>query len=45
MVMNEGRVTAILDNGPDITQEVIMRYATGTENDFKEEYRGIYAKE
>jgi hypothetical protein len=22
-----------------------MRYATGTENDFKEEYRGIYAKE
>ena len=45
MVMHEGRVTAILDNGPDITQEVIMRYATGTENDFKEEYRGIYAKE
>lgn len=37
MVMHEGRVTAILDNGPDITQEVIMRYATGTENDFKEE--------
>lgn len=45
MVMHEGRVTAILDNGPDITQEVIMRYATGTEDDFKEEYRGIYAKE
>ncbi len=45
MVMHEGRVTAILDNGPDITQEVIMRYATGTENDFKKEYRGIYAKE
>lgn len=45
MVMHEGRVTAILDNGPDITQEVIMRYATGTENDFKEEYRGIYARE
>ena len=45
MVMHEGSVTAILDNGPDITQEVIMRYATGTENDFKEEYRGIYAKE
>ena len=36
MVMHEGKVTGILDNGPEVTQEVVMRYATGTEDDFRE---------
>ena len=36
MVMHEGKVTGILNNGPEVTQEVVMRYATGTEDDFKE---------
>ncbi len=34
MVMHEGRVTGILENGPNVTQEMVMRYATGTDNDF-----------
>jgi methyl-galactoside transport system ATP-binding protein/inositol transport system ATP-binding protein len=34
VVMHEGKITGILDNGPDITQEVLMRYATGTDDDF-----------
>lgn len=36
MVMHEGKVTGILNNGPEVTQEVVMRYATGTEDDFRE---------
>ena len=34
VVMHEGKITGILDNGPDVTQEVLMRYATGTDDDF-----------
>lgn len=34
LVMHEGRVTGLLDNTPDLTQEVLMRYATGTDSDF-----------
>ncbi len=30
MVMHEGRVTAIVDNSEDLTQEELMSYATGT---------------
>lgn len=30
LVMHEGKVTGILDNTPDLTQETILRYATGT---------------
>ena len=34
VVMHEGKITGILENGPDVTQEVLMRYATGTDDDF-----------
>ncbi|MHC1771070.1 MAG: sugar ABC transporter ATP-binding protein [Flexilinea sp.] len=34
MVMHEGKVTGILTNTPDLTQDKVMRYATGTEDDF-----------
>lgn len=37
MVMHEGKVTGIFDNTPDVSQEQVMRYATGTTNDFKHE--------
>ena len=30
LVMHEGKVTGILDNTPDLTQDTILRYATGT---------------
>lgn len=30
MVVHEGRVTGILDNTEDLTQEILMEYATGT---------------
>lgn len=30
VVMHEGRVTGIVDNTPDLTQETLMEYATGT---------------
>ena len=30
LVMHEGKVTGILDNTPDFTQDTILRYATGT---------------
>ncbi len=34
-VMFEGKLTAILDNRPDLTQEEIMTYATGHKDQFK----------
>ena len=30
LVMHEGKVTGILENTPDLTQETVLRYATGT---------------
>ncbi|MDP3177226.1 MAG: D-xylose ABC transporter ATP-binding protein, partial [Spirochaetaceae bacterium] len=30
MVMHQGKVTGILDNSKDLTQEVLMAYATNT---------------
>jgi methyl-galactoside transport system ATP-binding protein/inositol transport system ATP-binding protein len=35
MVMHEGRVTGILENTPDLTQEELMAYATDTVADYK----------
>lgn len=32
MVMYEGKVTGTFDNGPDVTQEFVMQYATGGNN-------------
>ncbi len=34
MVMHEGKVTGILENTPDLTQEVLMEYASGLKDDF-----------
>ena len=34
MVMHEGKMTGLLENSPDLTQDTIMRYATGTQDDF-----------
>ena len=34
VVMHEGKITGILENTPDVTQEKLMRYATGTDDDF-----------
>ncbi len=36
LVMHEGKMTGILENTPDLTQNKIMRYATGTDDDYKE---------
>lgn len=35
MIMHEGRVTGIIENSKDLTQEEIMRYATGTHPNIK----------
>lgn len=37
MVMHEGKVTGIFDNSTDVSQEYVMRYATGTVSDYKAE--------
>ncbi len=34
LVMHEGKMTGILDNTPDLNQNKVMRYATGTDDDF-----------
>jgi methyl-galactoside transport system ATP-binding protein/inositol transport system ATP-binding protein len=34
MVMHEGKMTGLLENSSDLTQDTIMRYATGTQDDF-----------
>lgn len=35
LVMHEGKVTGIIENSPGLTQDKIMRYATGTADDFE----------
>jgi methyl-galactoside transport system ATP-binding protein/inositol transport system ATP-binding protein len=35
MVMHEGKVTGIVDNGPNLTQEELMAYATETVEQYK----------
>ncbi len=41
VVMHEGKITGILDNDDELTQEKLMEYATNKKND----YRNITNKE
>jgi methyl-galactoside transport system ATP-binding protein/inositol transport system ATP-binding protein len=40
MIMHQGKVTGIIDNRPDLTQEELMAYATNTVEDFKKHQIG-----
>jgi methyl-galactoside transport system ATP-binding protein/inositol transport system ATP-binding protein len=41
VVMHEGKITGILENNKELTQEKLMEYATNKEND----YRNVMNKE
>ena len=35
LVMHEGRVTGIIDNTKDVSQELLMHYATASKDDLQ----------
>jgi methyl-galactoside transport system ATP-binding protein/inositol transport system ATP-binding protein len=37
MVMHQGKVTGIVENSKDLTQEELMAYATGTVEEYKKQ--------
>ena len=41
MVMHQGKVTGIIDNRPDLTQDELMAYATNTVEDYKQHQKGV----
>jgi methyl-galactoside transport system ATP-binding protein/inositol transport system ATP-binding protein len=41
MIMHQGRVTGIIDNRPDLTQEELMAYATNTVEDYRKHQTGV----
>jgi methyl-galactoside transport system ATP-binding protein/inositol transport system ATP-binding protein len=40
MIMHQGKVTGIIDNRPDLTQEELMAYATNTVEDYRKHQTG-----
>jgi methyl-galactoside transport system ATP-binding protein/inositol transport system ATP-binding protein len=41
MIMHQGKVTGIIDNRPDLTQEELMAYATNTVDDYRKHQAGV----
>jgi methyl-galactoside transport system ATP-binding protein/inositol transport system ATP-binding protein len=41
MIMHQGKVTGIIDNRPDLTQEELMAYATNTVEDYRKHQTGV----
>ncbi|MDR2435217.1 MAG: sugar ABC transporter ATP-binding protein [Treponema sp.] len=41
MIMHQGKVTGIIDNRPDLTQDELMAYATNTVEDYKKHQTGV----
>jgi methyl-galactoside transport system ATP-binding protein/inositol transport system ATP-binding protein len=41
MIMHQGKVTGIIDNRPDLTQEELMAYATNTIEDYRKHQKGV----
>jgi methyl-galactoside transport system ATP-binding protein/inositol transport system ATP-binding protein len=41
MVMHQGKVTGIIDNRPDLTQDELMAYATNTIEDYQNHQKGV----
>jgi methyl-galactoside transport system ATP-binding protein/inositol transport system ATP-binding protein len=41
MIMHQGKVTGIIDNRPDLTQEELMAYATNTVEDYRKHQKGV----
>jgi methyl-galactoside transport system ATP-binding protein/inositol transport system ATP-binding protein len=43
MIMHQGKVTGIIDNRPDLTQDELMAYATNTVEEYKKHQKGVQA--
>ena len=43
--MHQGKVTGIIENSPDLTQEELMAYATNTMDDYYQAKKEKKAKE
>jgi methyl-galactoside transport system ATP-binding protein/inositol transport system ATP-binding protein len=41
MIMHQGKVTGIIDNRPDLTQEELMAYATNAVEDYRKHQTGV----
>jgi methyl-galactoside transport system ATP-binding protein/inositol transport system ATP-binding protein len=41
MIMHQGRITGIIDNRLDLTQEELMAYATDTIEDYRKHQEGV----
>jgi methyl-galactoside transport system ATP-binding protein/inositol transport system ATP-binding protein len=41
MIMHQGKITGIIDNRPDLTQEELMAYATDTIEDYRKHQKGV----
>jgi methyl-galactoside transport system ATP-binding protein/inositol transport system ATP-binding protein len=42
MIMHQGKVTGIIDNRPDLTQEELMAYATDTVEEYRNHQKGAH---